>query len=115
LEFVDLRDDDLSVGHRRGDRAGPGRAFGTLGQVTRRHMRLHLWRNLAHFTGQNLWFYAITVSPLALVFALEFTSPLWVMVLAAMFLGERLTRGQGDRRADRVRGRAARAAGQRSR
>jgi drug/metabolite transporter (DMT)-like permease len=49
-------------------------------------------RNLAHFTGQNLWFYAITVSPLALVFALEFTSPLWVMVLAAIFLGERLTR-----------------------
>jgi drug/metabolite transporter (DMT)-like permease len=68
-----------------------GAAFGTLGQVTRRRLDLHLWRNLAHFTGQNLWFYAVTVSPLALVFALEFTSPLWVMVLAAIFLGERLT------------------------
>jgi drug/metabolite transporter (DMT)-like permease len=65
---------------------------GTLGQITRRHLDTHLYRNLAHFTGQNLWFYAITVSPLALVFALEFTSPLWVMVLAALFLGERLTR-----------------------
>jgi drug/metabolite transporter (DMT)-like permease len=53
---------------------------------------LHFARNLAHFTGQNLWFFAITVSPLALVFALEFTSPLWTMVLAAIFLGERLTR-----------------------
>jgi drug/metabolite transporter (DMT)-like permease len=69
-----------------------GGALGTLRQVTRRSLHLHLFRNLAHFTGQNLWFFAITVSPLALVFALEFTSPLWTMVLAAVFLGERLTR-----------------------
>ena len=69
-----------------------GGIAGTLGQITRRHPGLHLARNLAHFTGQNLWFYAVTVSPLALVFALEFTSPLWTMVLAALFLGERLTR-----------------------
>jgi len=66
-------------------------AFGTLNQITGRHMGLQVFRNLAHFTGQNLWFYAITVAPLALVFALEFTSPLWVMLLAALFLGERLT------------------------
>jgi drug/metabolite transporter (DMT)-like permease len=69
-----------------------GAAMGTLGQITRRSLDIHLYRNIAHFTGQNLWFYAITVSPLALVFALEFTSPLWVMALAALFLGERLTR-----------------------
>jgi len=68
-----------------------GGAAGTLGQITRRRLDLHFYRNLAHFTGQNLWFYAITVSPLAVVFALEFTSPLWVMALAALFLGERLT------------------------
>jgi len=68
-----------------------GGAAGTLNQVTRRHLGVHFFRNLAHFTGQNLWFYAITVAPLALVFALEFTSPLWVMALAALFLGERLT------------------------
>lgn len=64
---------------------------GTLGQVTLRHQRIHWLRNLAHFTGQNLWFYALTVAPLALVFALEFTSPLWTMLLAALFLGERMT------------------------
>lgn len=69
-----------------------GGAAGTLGQITRRRMGTHFLRNLAHFTGQNLWFYAITVAPLALVFALEFTSPLWTMILAALFLGERLTR-----------------------
>jgi len=68
-----------------------GGAARTLGQITRRRLDLHFYRNLAHFTGQNLWFYAITVSPLAVVFALEFTSPLWVMALAALFLGERLT------------------------
>ncbi len=69
-----------------------GATFGTLGQITFRHLNIHFFRNLAHFTGQNLWFYAITVSPLALVFALEFTSPLWVMIFAALFLGERLTK-----------------------
>ncbi len=65
---------------------------GTLGQVTRRHMGVHLLRNMAHFTGQNLWFYAVTVIPLAQVFALEFTSPLWVLVLSPLILGERLTK-----------------------
>jgi drug/metabolite transporter (DMT)-like permease len=52
----------------------------------------HFVRNLFHFTGQNLWFYAVAVVPLAQVFALEFTSPLWVAILAPLFLGERMTR-----------------------
>ncbi|WP_299280661.1 DMT family transporter [uncultured Tateyamaria sp.] len=51
----------------------------------------HLLRNAAHFTGQNLWFYAVTVIPLAQVFALEFTSPIWVIVLSPLILGEKLT------------------------
>ncbi|MCI2398409.1 DMT family transporter [Aliiroseovarius subalbicans] len=68
------------------------RLSGTLGQVNRRHMGWHFARNLSHFTGQNLWFFAVTVIPLAQVFALEFTSPLWVTVLAPFFLSERLTR-----------------------
>ena len=55
----------------------------------------HLLRNLAHFTGQNLWFYAVTVIPLAQVFALEFTSPIWVIVLSPLVLGERLTLVRG--------------------
>ncbi len=72
--------------------AAAARMAGTLGQVTWRNPRLHLGRNILHFTAQNLWFYAITVIPLAQVFALEFTSPLWVLVLSPVFLGERLTR-----------------------
>ncbi len=63
---------------------------GTLTQVTRRHLGLHLIRNISHFAGQNLWFYAITVIPLAQVFALEFTSPIWAILLSPILLGERL-------------------------
>jgi drug/metabolite transporter (DMT)-like permease len=55
----------------------------------------HVIRNLAHFTGQNLWFYAVTVIPLAQVFALEFTSPIWVIILSPLVLGERLTAVRG--------------------
>ncbi|MEO0486633.1 MAG: DMT family transporter [Pseudomonadota bacterium] len=67
------------------------RMAGTLGQVTTRSLGLHAARNLAHFFGQNCWFYALTVIPLAQLFALEFTSPIWVLLLAPIFLGERLT------------------------
>ncbi|MEM9854208.1 MAG: EamA family transporter, partial [Pseudomonadota bacterium] len=41
------------------------RTMGTLGQVTRRNLGLHAVRNLAHFFGQNCWFYALTLIPLA--------------------------------------------------
>ncbi|MGP6088317.1 DMT family transporter [Antarctobacter jejuensis] len=64
---------------------------GTLGHITRRRMGTHALRNVFHFAGQNLWFYSITAIPLAQVFALEFTSPFWVMLLSALILSERLT------------------------
>lgn len=64
---------------------------GKLGEIKARRMGLHLLRNISHFTGQNLWFFAITVIPLAQVIAIEFTSPLWVMLLAALLLGEKIT------------------------
>ncbi len=63
--------------------------------VTTHRFGLQMVRNVFHFTGQNLWFYAITVIPLAQVFALEFTSPLWVMVMSPLILGERLTTTRG--------------------
>lgn len=66
-------------------------AAGTLRQVSGQKLGLHAVRNVFHFAGQNLWFYAIAVIPLAQVFALEFTSPLWVMLLSVVILGERLT------------------------
>lgn len=68
------------------------RAMGTLPQITRRRLGLQLVRNLVHFVGQNLWFLALALIPLAQVIALEFTSPIWVALLAPLVLGERLTR-----------------------
>ncbi|MEP2718604.1 DMT family transporter [Pseudophaeobacter sp.] len=65
---------------------------GLWGEVKTDRLGSHLLRNMAHFTGQNLWFYAVTLIPLAKVFALEFTSPLWVVVLSPLLLGEHLTR-----------------------
>ncbi|AFO87455.1 DMT family transporter [Phaeobacter inhibens] len=67
-------------------------ATGSWRQVRRDRLGLHLIRNAAHFTGQNLWFFAVTLIPLAQVFALEFTSPLWVLMLSPLLLGEALTK-----------------------
>ena len=57
-----------------------------------RSFGIHLIRNTAHFTGQLGWFYGLAVIPLAEVFAIEFTAPVWTAALAVMILGERLTR-----------------------
>ncbi|UWQ30684.1 DMT family transporter [Leisingera sp. M523] len=67
-------------------------ATGKWHQVSRARLGVHAVRNLFHFTGQNLWFLAVTLIPLAQVFALEFTSPLWVIILSPLLLGEVLTR-----------------------
>jgi drug/metabolite transporter (DMT)-like permease len=52
---------------------------------------VHLLRNFAHFGGQALWAWGVTVLPLAMVFAIEFTTPAWVAVFAVLFLKERMT------------------------
>ena len=69
-----------------------GGLMGRLGQIRFNRLGTHTIRNIFHFTGQNLWFWAITVIPLAQAVALEFTTPLWVILLAPMLLGERITR-----------------------
>lgn len=61
-------------------------------EVKTDRLHRHLLRNLMHFSGQNLWFFALTMIPLGQVFALEFTSPIWLILLAPIFLGEKLTR-----------------------
>lgn len=71
---------------------GISASVGTLTEIRTKRIRTHFARNVFHFTGQNLWFYAVAVAPFAQVIALEFTSPLWVAVLAPFLLGERLTR-----------------------
>lgn len=63
-----------------------------LREVRGNRIKTHFFRNFFHFIGQNLWFFALATIPLAQVFALEFTSPIWVILLSLIFLGERLTR-----------------------
>lgn len=65
---------------------------GRLSDLRTRNLAGHLTRNTMHFVGQNLWFWSLTAIPLAQVFALEFTAPIWVILLSAVFLGEALTR-----------------------
>ncbi|WP_321363933.1 DMT family transporter [uncultured Celeribacter sp.] len=54
-------------------------------------MPLHIGRNLGHFAGQNLWLYALTLIPMAQLFALEFSYPILVGLGATIFLGEKMT------------------------
>lgn len=51
----------------------------------------HIARNVAHYVGQFTWLMGITMVPLAQVIAIEFTAPIWAALMAATFLGERLT------------------------
>jgi drug/metabolite transporter (DMT)-like permease len=57
-------------------------------------LRLHVLRNLFHYGGQVCWVTAIGLLPLAVVFAMEFTTPIWAAMLAVAFLGELLNRGR---------------------
>ena len=67
----------------------------TLGEIKGNRLGLHLFRNFAHFSGQNLWFLAVAYIPFSQLFALEFSTPVWVALLAPLFLGEALTRQRG--------------------
>ncbi len=57
-----------------------------------KRMNAHLGRNFFHFIGQFCWLVGIGLLPLAEVFAIEFTVPLWVLILASLFLGEAITK-----------------------
>ena len=57
-----------------------------------KRMNTHLGRNVFHFIGQFSWLVGIGLLPLAQVFAIEFTVPLWVLIMASLFLGEAITK-----------------------
>jgi drug/metabolite transporter (DMT)-like permease len=56
-----------------------------------RFMRLNLLRNSVHFASQYVWALSLTLLPLADVFALEFTMPVWLAILAVLILGETMS------------------------
>ena len=51
----------------------------------------HIGRNLIHYAAGLGWFFALTLIPLGQVVSIEFTMPIWTAILAATFLGERMT------------------------
>jgi len=55
----------------------------------------HIGRNVAHYIGQFAWLMGLTLIPLAQVIAIEFTAPIWAALMAAAFLGEKLTWRKG--------------------
>jgi len=60
------------------------------GKIKTVKLQLQTLRNVSHFFATTGWVIAITMIPLAEVFALEFTTPLWVAILALIFLGEKI-------------------------
>nr|WP_279389752.1 DMT family transporter [Paucimonas lemoignei] len=60
-------------------------------QIFTGKLRWHVLRNVSHFGGQFGWFYGLAFIPLAEVFAIEFTAPIWTALVAAILLKERLT------------------------
>jgi len=56
-----------------------------------RRMGLNLTRNTVHYASQYAWALALTMLPLATVFALEFTMPAWTALLAVWLLHEKMT------------------------
>jgi len=56
-----------------------------------RRMGLNLIRNSVHYASQYVWALSLTLLPLATVFALEFTMPIWLAFIAVFFLGEKMT------------------------
>jgi len=55
---------------------------------------LHVLRNAAQYFASYCWHFGVVSIPLAEVFAIEFTSPVWTALLAAVFLRETLTRAR---------------------
>lgn len=66
------------------------RASGGLATMKTARRRDHAARNVVHYAAQFGWFAALTMIPLAQVVAIEFTMPIWTVMLAFAFLGERI-------------------------
>jgi drug/metabolite transporter (DMT)-like permease len=67
------------------------RAGGGFGKMRTTRLPQHVARNLIHYGAQLGWFFALTLIPIGQLVAIEFTMPIWTAILAASFLGERMT------------------------
>ena len=55
------------------------------------NIKQHLFRNLFHLIAQYGWVVGIVYLSLAEVTAIEFTTPIWIVILASIFLKEKIT------------------------
>ena len=55
---------------------------------------LHFMRNVANYGANLLWIAGVGLIPLAMVFALDFTVPIWLAVIAVIFLKEKMSLGK---------------------
>lgn len=58
--------------------------------LTKRQVKLFAMRGLSHTLAVILWFYAMARIPIADVTAMNYLSPVYISIGAALFLGERL-------------------------
>lgn len=54
-------------------------------------LRLSLWRGVAHVIAVLFWFYAMARIPMAHVTAIGYLNPVILMIVGALFLGERMS------------------------
>ena len=62
----------------------------SLSNLSRRALKLFALRGAVHTLGVMSWFYAMTQITIAEVTAMNYLNPIYVTILAAIFLGERL-------------------------
>ena len=53
---------------------------------------LHVYRSVLNFIGMVMWFYGLGLMPLAQAVAVQFTMPLFIVLMAVLFLGESVGR-----------------------
>ncbi len=60
-----------------------------IGYLRTSKLKLYGWRTALGLGSMMMWFYAVSVTPVAEAVALSFTSPLFVTVIAVFLLGEK--------------------------
>lgn len=62
------------------------------GQIRTKQPGLHIVRSISHLVAQFAWIFGLASIPMTEVFALEFTGPVWTVIIAALLLGEKINR-----------------------
>ena len=60
-------------------------------QIRTYQIKTNLIRNIFHFIGQSAWTWGLTVLPLAVVFSIEFTMPIWAAIISLIIFKEKIT------------------------